>query len=145
MNPNFVLDSDVIQQVSAILHKTAADPLSGEYVDLCIRGNQAATADLYRIMIGRGYDASQLPQWDDGASFALDQATYWVLMRSPGFGGFDIKFVQTFDRRKELAELVTITIGGTATPPGGGIGTEGIAPGNNIEFNRLLRHARRCW
>jgi hypothetical protein len=141
-NPTFVLDSDVIQQVSAILHKTAQDPLSGDYIELCVRGNQASAADIYRILIARGYDANQLAQWDDLATFALDQATYWVLMRAPGFGGLDIKFVQQFDRRKELAELVCITIGGVATPPGGGSGTGGISHGRSPTFDHLNRRHR---
>ncbi len=141
----FVLDSDVLNAVSAILHKTAQDPLASEYVEMCVEANANATGDIYRILLTRGYDQGQIAAWDDAPLYALDQAIYWVLMRAPAFGSYPDTFPKQFDRRKELAEIPAIMIGGAPVVPSGAQGTGGVSHGRLSTYDRLLRHTRCNW
>ncbi len=111
-------DAKIWEAISAILHKSDADPLGDEYAEIVAEANRLAIADITRILMTRGYSGAQILAWDDRGRYNLDQAIFWSLMRAGALAGYPDNFAKTFDRRKELELLPAIMIGGEPVKPG---------------------------
>ncbi len=131
-------DALVWNAISSILHKSEQDPLAPEYAEICAEANRLAIADIYRIFQTRGYSGGQIASWDDLGRYSLDMAIFWALNRAPAFGAYPDNFVKTFDRRKEMADMPAIMIGGVPVKPGpSAVG--GIASGRLAAWKKYNR------
>lgn len=127
-----VPDAKIWEALSALLQKTADDPLAGTYAEIVAEANRLAISDIWRILTLNGFSAGQIAAADDLGRWNLDQAIYWSLMRSGVVGTAITKpFADSFDRRKELQDSAAILIGGTSVAPAGAAG------GGGISFGRL--------
>lgn len=71
---------------------------------------RAANSEIYAALLGRGYSAAQIEDWDRGIEFERDLTLFWCLVKGGALSIEDAR-MRALDRRKELAE-VAVTVGG---------------------------------
>lgn len=143
--PNFVTDNDVLTAVKSVLGVLPTDTISAEWPSIISAANNSATGDIYERLSMLGFLPSSIANWDQAPQYALDQATYWSLVRGAGLGSYSAPQLEHLDRRKELLTKTVLIVDGipTAVTPGqsdvGGI-THGVTAGSGAaaaQFNRF--------
>ena len=114
----FVTDAQLLKRIEAMLKvgEGATAFNAPFWSGLATDSNAAAFNAIRRIMAGRGYIASQLALWDDGAEFEMDIGLFWAFTKGAGLHDYTDKWIKPLDRRKELLDVV-FTIGGVFQSP----------------------------
>jgi hypothetical protein len=113
VSQTFITADELKQIVADALHQTTAQ-LPSEWDRIVFLSNQTAFMDIRGKLLQRGYDTAQMLNWDRGPEFQRDLGLYWSLVRGAGLHGYDDKFINKLDRRKEL-EICLVEIGGLTT------------------------------
>lgn len=91
--------------------------LSSKWDAIVTDANSWAWREIQRKLGARGYTATQIDAWDDGAEYNTKLGLFWALTNGEGLQAFDVPALRSLDCRAEL-QSVQIVIGGAVTSPG---------------------------
>lgn len=136
----FTTDAQTLQDYSDALQQGGVSILPAFASNNNTRNHARAYQEIVTALAQRGYLLAQITQWDRGAEFERDMTT-WLNLSMGGLGqNIDPKFIDRFDRRKELhgserdeIKPVSLTIGGLFTAPAGTAGTVQSGPINTSD------------
>ena len=134
----FLTDAELTTALVNVLRQTEGT-LPPAWGEIIAASNQSAYLDIRGALLSRGFEASQIDQWARGREFNLDIGLYWCLVKGAGLHGYDDRWAERLDRRKELyAVLVELSTGTPQAPTGdpGGV-SSGCIPVSAAERHRL--------
>ena len=102
---SFISDDELFDLVAATLHKTVSD-ISRDapfWRKIVVVANSKAYNEIVTRLAERGFTTKQISNWDRGIEFQRDIGRYWALNDGAGLGAYEDKFIDKFDRRKELS------------------------------------------
>ena len=111
----FVQDATLLGQIQSALAVPELDA-GTPWQAIAHYANIAAYGQIRAALARRGFSAAQIDAWDDGEQYQLDLGLFWALSKAGSTKDYDRKFIESFDRRKELA-TVFVTTGGVAVSP----------------------------
>lgn len=117
----YITQDQLFAYVSAILHRAqiSVEKEAPFWKEICNQANADAYGYIFRGLTSRGYgSASQVPLWDDGATYQKAIGAYLALETGGALGAYDDKFLEKLDRREEL-KTVQVTIAGRWQAPDG--------------------------
>lgn len=135
----FLTDDQTLQQVSDAQAMAGIPNLAGSWAGINRRAHARAYNELVAALTARGYSAAQIAGWDRGAEVEGDLTVFYAMVLGAGQMSSEERrmssvFTQTYDRRRELAEIA-VTVGGVYQSPAGpqgivGAGGPSVGPGD---------------
>lgn len=118
----FITDTDLKARLASLL-SIAPTTLATKW-DVIVRdSNRSAYNEIVGVLLGRGFTLSQITSWARGAEFETDIGLFWCAIKGGGLEGYDDKFINRLDRRKELKEVDVVVAGVFIEPADSDIGT----------------------
>lgn len=123
----FLTDAVIQQSLADALKVVNVAALPAYAANIVTEQHVTAYNQIVSALLGRGYTLAQITAWDDGPNYERRIALFLILSDVGGLGGFDDKFIKTYDCRKDLQTLL-LAIGGVFVAPGvaAGPGTVGF-------------------
>ena len=126
-------DANVRQAIADSMDGVGLSDLADKYTNLATAANTFAQNTITRVLMSRGLAYADVSSWDDYDEFNRDLAIWYALSQGGIGDEYDDKFLERFDRRKEL-KSVFVTIS-NAMPDWDGeaqIGTGDIADASPV-------------
>lgn len=112
---NFVTDAELKSAVKAALGVDDADTLPTLWDNIITNANRQATNNIYEGLCSQGFTVGQVATWEMATQYALDQGTYWALIRGAGLGAYSGQKMDHLDHREELRTKTVLVVDGSAT------------------------------
>lgn len=112
---NFVTDAALKAAVKAVLGVDDADSLPTLWDNIITNANRQATNNLYEGLCSQGFTVGQVASWAMAEQYALDQGTFWALVRGAGLGAYSGPKMDHLDHREELRTKTVLVLDGVAT------------------------------
>lgn len=143
---NFVTDAALKSAVASALGVASSSDLPALWDGIIAAANATATNNVYEALCSQGFTVDQVSQWVMAPAYALDQGTFWALVRGAGLGAYSGPKMDHLDHREELRTKSVLILDGVATAvtPGEsdvggisfGISTGGVSASDQFEaFN----------
>jgi len=116
----FIADTVLQTALEAIL-KVAQGTLlvnTPYWGNIITASNLSAYNSIVTNLQAQGFTPQQISLWDRGIEYNTDIGLYWCLIKGAALHSYDDKFMNRFDRRKELNPAV-VTNGGLFVYPQG--------------------------
>ncbi len=112
----FLTDAAVLQSVADLLKVDVAS-LPAYWTNVVAEAHAAAYNEMVGRLLDRGYTLAQITAWDQGVFYERMISLFWALTNGAGTSAFDPKFINQFDRRKDL-DTVLLAVAGVYIKPG---------------------------
>jgi len=109
--PGFITDTELTVIVADRL-KMSTNQLPPYYTSTILpRASTAAWQEIQGRLLARGFTLAQIEAWDRGAEFQGDLGTWYAIVSSGFYAGFDKETLKLMDRREELDTVQVFTDG----------------------------------